>query len=98
MPVSYTHLDVYKRQNEVLETLFRDNFVLVTADAAQTLCDRGLGRLAGLERVRWMRQNQGEYAFEQVTANREYAGRQQARASAILSCSDACLLYTSRCV
>lgn len=75
--------------NEVLETLFRDNFVLVTADAAQTLCDRGLGRLAGLERVRWMRQNQGEYAFEQVTANREYAGRQQARASAILSCSDA---------
>ena len=75
--------------DEVLEGLFRDNFLLLTGDAAQVLCERGLGRLAGLESVRWMRQNQGEYAFEQVTNGKEYAGRPRARASAVISCSDA---------
>lgn len=75
--------------DEVLEGLFENNFVLLTADAAETLCDRGLGHLAGLEQVRWMRQNEGEYAFEQVTNGREYTGRPCARASAVISCSDA---------
>ena len=49
----------------------------------------GLGRLAGIEGVRWLRQNDGGYAYEQVTNGKTYCGRKNARASAIVSCSDA---------
>ncbi len=73
---------------ETITRLFADNFVLLNADAVFTLCELGLGFLAGIKRVRWMRQNGGEYAYEQVTNGKVYQGRENARASAILSCSD----------
>ena len=78
----------------VIERLFAENFVILTGDAAEVLCDRGLGVLAGIESLRWMRQNEGEYTFEQVTNGRGYDGRLHARASAVISCSDAlCVSY-----
>ena len=108
---------MYKRQGQIvaasgqvlrnwdagtLARLFANNFVILNGDAAWTLCEMGLGRLAGIESVRWLRQNDGGYAYEQVTNGKTYCGRKNARASAIVSCSDAldvtCLLYTSRCV
>lgn len=74
---------------ETLTRLFADNFVILNGDASYTLWEMGLGRLAGLERVAWLRQNSGAYAYEQVSNGKEYGGRRNARASAVISCSDA---------
>lgn len=52
---------------DVLAHLFAENFVILTGDAAEVLCERGLGYLAGIELVRWMKQNEGGYTYEQVT-------------------------------
>lgn len=68
--------------------LFEKNFVILSGDAAWTLYDMGLGSLAGIESAQWVSQNNGTYAFEQVTNGRHYRGRANARASAIVSCSD----------
>lgn len=72
-----------------LERLFAGNFVLLNGDALATLADRGLARLAGVESLRWMRQGSGEYAYEEATDGRIYAGRPRARASAVIFASDA---------
>lgn len=45
--------------------------------------------MRAIESVRWLRQNDGGYAYEQVTNGKTYCGRKNARASAIVSCSDA---------
>lgn len=74
---------------EALEHLFQNNFVILNADALSVLCERGLGHLAGVESVCWLRQNSGVYAYEQVTNGKRYCGRENARASAVISCSDA---------
>ena len=74
---------------EEIRGLFAHNAVLINADAAWTLWDMGLGELAGIADVRWMVQNGGEYAYEQVSNGKCYVGREKARASAVISCSDA---------
>lgn len=74
--------------NNTLTRLFSNNFVILNGDAAYTLCDMGLGHLAGIKQVRWMLQNSGAYAYEQVTNGNTYRGRKKARSSAIISCSD----------
>lgn len=74
---------------ETLEKLFRNNFVLLTGDALETLCDRGLEGLAGVESARWLQQDSGAFAYEQVSGEREYCGRRHARASAVLVAGDA---------
>lgn len=74
---------------EQLEQLFRNNFLILNGDALWTLVDMGLGHLAGVEQAYWMKQNDGFYAYEQVSNGRLYRGRQNARASAIVSASDA---------
>jgi len=71
------------------EALFRDNYVLLSGDAAWTLYELGLGRLAGIRSCRWMEQNGGEYAFEQVVNGKTYEGLSDARASAVISSADA---------
>lgn len=73
---------------EQIESIFEHNDVIINADAADTLFDLGLGYLANIKSLRWMRQNQGEYSFEQVTNHQEYYGMKNARASAIIICSD----------
>ena len=76
---------------EDVRRLFRDNFVLLTGDALETLADMGLGELADLKSLRWMEQDCGEYTFEQVDSGRSYGGIPRARASAVLLSSDAVL-------
>ena len=76
---------------EDIRRLMEDNFVLLTADALETLADMGLGELAGLRGLRWMEQDSGAYTFEQVENGRTYCGIPQARASAVLLSSDAVL-------
>lgn len=77
---------------DVLAHLFAENFVILTGDAAEVLCERGLGYLAGIELVRWMKQNEGGYTYEQVTNGRVYTGRSAARASCVISCTDAAVV------
>lgn len=74
---------------ERIERLFAENTVLLDGDAACTLADMGLGALAGIRRIRWMKQNGGEYAWEEVLPGITVRGRERARASAVISCSDA---------
>jgi hypothetical protein len=72
-----------------IEALFADNFVLLSGDAAWTLFSLGLGRLAGIRSCRWMAQNGGEYAFEQVVPEKTCGEVPEGRASAVISSADA---------
>lgn len=72
-----------------IETLFAENFVLLNGDALETLLSLGLGHLAGVESAVWMQQDSGAYTYEQVTNGKIYTGVPNARASAVISCSDA---------
>jgi hypothetical protein len=74
---------------EQIRHLFMHNFVILDGEAAFTLYDLKLGELANIKNVRWMKQNEGEYAFEQVVNGKSYCGMEDARASALLLCSDA---------
>ncbi|MEN6419604.1 MAG: hypothetical protein ABFC73_11870 [Clostridiaceae bacterium] len=74
---------------EQIERLFAENFVLLNGDALETLISLGLGRLAGVDSAHWMKQNSGDYTFEQVTNSRLYTGVPNARASCVISGSDA---------
>lgn len=78
-------------EEEDVRRLFRDNFVLLTGDALETLADMGLGELADLKSLRWMERDGGEYAFEQVANGMICCGISQARASAAALGSDAVL-------
>lgn len=73
---------------EQISALFENNFVILNGDAAFTLFEMGLGHLANISSVRWVRQNSGEVAIEQVCNGREYCGIKTARASAMVMCSD----------
>lgn len=74
-----------------IESLFDANFVLLSSDAAMTLCDMGLGRLAGLQSARFMKQNGGEFTYEQV-CDAAVSARSQSlapgRASSVIFCCD----------
>lgn len=72
-----------------IERLFAENFVLLNGDAIETLVLLGLGHLAGIERAAWMQQNSGNFTFEQVTNGATYTGVPRARASCVISGSDA---------
>jgi hypothetical protein len=69
-----------------LDSIFASNFVIMNGDALATLVDMGLGRLAGVAGARWMRQNSGEYTYEEAESP---AGLIPRRASACILCSDA---------
>ncbi len=75
-------------KKEQIQQLFENNFIIMNADATETLLELGLGHLAGIESCTWHRQNMGDYAYEQVVNQREYCGIRTARASAVISCSD----------
>ena len=75
-------------EKEDIAALFQANAVLLDGDAAETLCDMGLGALAGIQGVRWLKQNGGEHTYEQVTNGLAYHEHESARASSVISCSD----------
>ncbi|MDO5435786.1 MAG: hypothetical protein Q4G19_05405 [Clostridia bacterium] len=68
--------------------LFERNTVILNGDAIETLCDLGLGRLAGIREIRVLPQNGGGHTYEQVTNGKIFRGRPAARASTVISCSD----------
>ena len=72
-----------------IEKLFSNNFILLNGDAAFTLYEMGLGGLAHIRDARWMPQNTGLYAYEQATGEGTCCGVTKARASALISLSDA---------
>ena len=74
---------------EQIVKLFENNTVLINGDAAETLTDMGLGYLAGIRALRWMRHNGGEYTYEEALPGTVYRGRERTRASAVISASDA---------
>jgi hypothetical protein len=82
---------------EQIERIFLHNYVLLDGDAAYTLFEMGLGRLAGIESARWAEQNGGEYAYEQVCDGKAYCGKYNGRASAMFVCSDALFVQYSGC-
>ena len=53
------------------------------------LLERGLGELAGLEAAEWMVQGRGRVYVRAGRKRRVYGGLREARASAVISCSDA---------
>ncbi len=71
-----------------IRSLFANNALILSGDAVEVLCELGLGRLAGVEACRWMRQNGGEYTYEQVCDGGIYGGLPLARASAVISSAD----------
>lgn len=73
---------------EKITKLFENNFVILSGDAAFTLCDMGLGHLAGIENAEWAKQDSGVFTYEQVTNGKVYYEKENARASAVMSCSD----------
>ena len=73
---------------EQIAHLFAHNTLLLSGDAVDTLCQMGLGELAGVRSCRWMRQNSGAYTYEQVVNGKAYLGLSQARASAVISSTD----------
>ncbi len=79
---------------EEIASLMENNIVLLDGDALETLCDLGLGEAAGVTGIRWMAQNGGEYTYEEAAAGRIFRERERARASAVISASDAlCVTY-----
>ncbi len=73
---------------EELQRFFDNNIVLLNGDAVLTLADMGLGELAGIQSAHWIKQNSGVCAYEQVTNGKDYCGRKNARASAMISFMD----------
>jgi len=74
--------------SEQIRHLFEKNALLLSGDAVETLCEMGLGMLAGVESCRWMQQNGGEYAYEQVCLEEPMGGLRHARASALIASTD----------
>lgn len=77
-----------------IEALFAGATVLLDGEALETLCDMGLGHLAGVRLARWMRHNGGEFSYEQTETALEPFGAQRTwhahgRASAVIACCDA---------
>lgn len=68
--------------------LFRENFLILSGDAVDVLCQMGLGELAGVRSCRWLKQSSGAYTYEQIVNGRTYLGLSQARASAVISSAD----------
>ena len=74
---------------DAIAALFRDHFVLLDGEAAATLADLGLGRLAGIAEARWMDKDSGEFMYEQVADGAVYCGMRDARATAAILGADA---------
>lgn len=77
-----------------IQAFFEKNYVIVSGDALETLCRMDLGELAEVENLRWMKQNGGEYTYEQICCGMVCGGIENARASAVISSADAlCVSY-----
>lgn len=72
-----------------IRDLFNNNFIIISGDAIEVLYDMGLGELCGIARFRVMKQNGGEYTYEEVENGLISSGIKRARASAVISSADA---------
>lgn len=75
--------------DDQIRHFFLKNRVIVSGDAVEVLCQRGLGSEIGVSSCLWMKQNGGEYAYEQVCTDVPFGGIPNARASAVISSTDA---------
>ena len=75
-----------------IRDLFLNNLVLLDGEAVETLCDLGLGRLAGVKGCKWVPMDNGEIAYEEVSDGSSYCGLPDARMSAQGFAGDALLV------
>jgi hypothetical protein len=68
--------------------LFEYNFIIMEAEAVHTLYDMGYGYLAGVNSVKWHRQDSGHQSYEEVCDGNNYCGIDNARMSAQVSAGD----------
>ena len=85
-PVSYTHLDVYKRQGWGTDEIEEANFYV--SDAAQL--DSVIAEVQKISSINWNNFN--------ITANDEVYQNISSALSDTGTLITTCLLYTSRCV
>jgi len=73
---------------EELIHLFESNFVIMEAEAVDTLYDIGYGYLAGINNVKWHLQDGGHQSYEEVCDGKKYCGIEKARMSSQVSAGD----------
>lgn len=73
---------VLRNYSEVeIRDLFKNCFIVLEADAIETLIDLGLGDLAGIKSAVWRKMDTGHQVYEQVKDGRRYCGLDEARIS-----------------
>ncbi len=71
-----------------IRDLFRYNFVLLNADATETLIDLGLGDIIGAKSYTWFKERTGKYTFEELATGKTVYGVKKLRATAQFFCGD----------
>ena len=69
-----------------LERLFENNFVILTGDNVEALCDMGLNHLIGVDSYEVMPELDGKHAMEQINSDDEIFGVKKLRATAQFFC------------
>ena len=73
---------------EQIEQIFANNFVLVSAECAQTLCDMGMGDLIGAKSYEIWKERTGKTAMEQIATGEAVFDVQELRATTQFFCGD----------
>jgi len=74
---------------KAVRDLFNNNVVMLDGEAAETLCQIGLGRLAGIKSTAWLEHDTGQCSYEQVVGDEKYCGITAPRISAQWAAGDA---------
>ena len=92
-PVSYTHLDVYKRQSIDWDALRVEH--LIPESGIELIPDETYLLEAGFERLHGVDFRKGCYVGQEVTARMKHKTELR---KGLVTVGITCLLYTSRCV
>lgn len=73
---------------EQIEAIFENNFVLVSAECAKTLCDMGLGSLIGAKSYEIWEERTGKHTMEELATDEEVYRVKGLRCTAQFFCGD----------
>ena len=71
-----------------IRRLFNNNFVLLNADAVETLSDMGFGDIIGVDGYEWWKERTGIYTMEELATGKRVFGVEKLRATAQFFCGD----------